>query len=393
MSNPYGVSPSLQSGAHMSITSRLAVALSLTLLPTLSGAQVIDLTINDVGLSIGDSRFVKGIRLNFRDKNLDRVYGINATIWTPYQGGSGDITGLALGLPATGARRIEGAGVGIFGVGVEEDFTGIGLGGLGVGAGGDLRGIMIGGLGAGAGGSITGLTIGGLGAGSGGNVRGITIGGLGAGAGGEIAGIQIGGFGVGGGGGVRGISVGGLGVGGGGDITGFQLGGLGVGGGGRVKGISIGGLGVGGGESITGFQFGGLGVGGGIDVTGISASLVGVGTGGTLRGVAVAGVGVGAPTIRALVIASMAGGHDVRGGVLAPLYFRIESDDDGRGELGIFRGVTISSFNHIKGEQRGLSVGLLNYAWELRGWQVGLINYAANNPPGLRILPLFNREW
>jgi hypothetical protein len=377
----------------MSSRSRFAAALFVALSPTLASAQVIDLTVNDVGLSIGDSRFVRGIRLNFRDKNLDEVQGINATIWTPYEGGGGYISGLALGLPATGARRITGAGIGVFGAGVEEDFTGLGIGGLGVGGGGDLRGIMIGGLGAGAGGSITGITIGGLGAGSGGDVRGITIGGLGAGAGGELVGLSVGGFGVGGGGGIRGISIGGLGVGGGGDVTGFQVGGLGVGGGGRVRGISVGGLGVGGGGGITGFQFGGVGVGGGGDVTGISVSLVGVGSGGTLRGLAIGGVGVGAPRVRAIVISSMAGGHDVQGGILAPLYFRIESEDEGRGDLGRVKGVSVSAFNHIKGEQFGLSIGLLNYAWELRGWQFGLINYAANNPPGLRILPLFNREW
>ena len=206
-------------------------------------------------------------------------------------------------------------------------------------------------------------------------------------------GLSIGGLGVGGGGGIRGISVGGLGVGTGGDATGIQIGGLGVGSGGRVRGISVAGLGVGSGSGLTGFQFGGLGVGGGGDVSGISVSLVGVGTGGTLRGLAVGGVGVGAPYIRALVVGAMAGGHDVKGAVVAPLYFRIESEDEGRGELGRFDGLTISAFNHIKGEQLGFSIGLLNYAWELRGWQFGLINYAASNPRGLRLLPLFNRDW
>ena len=370
----------------------LAIALAL-IVPALANAQSIDLTINDYGLSIGDSRFVRGIRLNFRDKNLESVHGINATIWTPYEGGAGDVTGLALGLPATGARRLTGAGIGIFGVGAEEDFTGIGIGGLGVGAGGDLRGIMLGGLGVGTGGNITGITIGGLGAGSGGNVRGITIGGLGAGAGGEISGLTVGGFGVGGGGGVRGISVGGLGVGGGGDITGFQFGGLGVGGGGQIRGISIAGLGVGGGGGMTGLQIAGVGIGGGGDVRGISIAGIGVGGGGSLRGIAVAGVGVGSPFVRAIVVAPMAGGHDVKGGILAPLYFRIESEDDGDGELGRVDGVNVSAFNHVKGIQRGFAVGVVNYAWVLRGWQFGLINYAADNPPGLRLLPLFNRDW
>src|SRR5687767_10676569 len=60
----------------------------------------LDLMVGDVGLSIGDSRRVKGIRLNFRDTRLDRVDGLNATIWHPDEGGAGDIYGIALGLPS-----------------------------------------------------------------------------------------------------------------------------------------------------------------------------------------------------------------------------------------------------------------------------------------------------
>lgn len=69
----------------------------------------------------------------------------------------------------------------------------------------------------------------------------------------------------------------------------------------------------------------------------------------------------------------------------------VESDDDG--PMGRLRGVTISSFNQVKGEQFGLSIGLVNYAWELNGVQVGLINYARSNRKGLRLLPLFNAEF
>ena len=73
---------------------------------------------------------------------------------------------------------------------------------------------------------------------------------------------------------------------------------------------------------------------------------------------------------------------------------------------GRVKGLTASAFNHIKGEQYGLSLGLVNYAWELHGvqigllnyardlhgWQIGLLNYADNNPGWARLFPLFNRE-
>jgi hypothetical protein len=303
--------------------------LAALLLPCAAAAQSLDLTINNTGLSIGDSRFVRGIRLNFRDRNLERVVGINATIWMPYEDARGGVVqGLALGLPVTGARRIEGVGIGLFGVGAEEEFTGLGIGGFGIGSGGDVRGILIGGFGVGSGGDVTGLTIGGFGAGAGGHVKGITIGGFGAGAGGSVTGIQIGGFGVGSGG----------------DVTGITIGGFGA------------------------------------------------GAGGTLRGLVIGGFGAGAPVIRGIVLGGIgAGGHDVKGGILAPFYFKIESEKNG--SLGRVSGVTLSAFNHVKGEQFGLSLGLLNFAWELNGVQIGLINYAANNPKGLRLLPLFNKNW
>ena len=40
--------------------------------------------------------------------------------------------------------------------------------------------------------------------------------------------------------------------------------------------------------------------------------------------------------------------------------------------------------------QRGLSIGVVNYARRLHGVQLGLVNYARNNPPGLRLLPVLN---
>lgn len=334
------------------IASAIAATLTVSALP----AQSLDLMIGNTGLSIGDSRIVRGIRLNFRDRNMERVDGINATVWSPYEDAwGGDVNGVAIGLPLTGARRISGLGLGILGVSAEEEFTGIGVGGLGVGAGGDASGILIGGFGVGAGGDVRGLTIGGFGAGAGGQVTGVTIGGFGAGAGGGVTGLQIGGFGVGSGGDVRGITIGGFGAGSGGDITGLTVGGFGAGAGGDVSGITLAGLAA--------------------------------GSGGTLRGFAVAGAAAGAERVRGVVVSSVVGGHDVYAGVLAPLYFRLESDEDG--DLGLFRGVSISALNHVKGEQRGLAIGLINHTWELGGVQIGLINCADSNP-GWKCLPLLN---
>src|SRR5438874_1315535 len=113
----------------------------------------LDLTVHDVGIGIGNSKHIDGLRLNFRDVAPFTVHGINVTVWTPaeHEKGSfsGDVTGLALGLPATGAGTLRGVGLG-FGVAVEKTLDGVGIGGLGIGAGGGIEGVAVAGLGVGS---------------------------------------------------------------------------------------------------------------------------------------------------------------------------------------------------------------------------------------------------
>ncbi|MDP2956784.1 MAG: hypothetical protein Q8N53_10205 [Longimicrobiales bacterium] len=113
--------------------------------------------------------------MNFRDRDLELVRGINATLWTPYEDSNGVVKGLALGLPLTGAAEITGLALGA-GIGVNRTFTGIGLAPIGSGAGEGIRGIGVGGVGLGSGGDIEGLMIGGVGLGAGGHdVRGLLV--------------------------------------------------------------------------------------------------------------------------------------------------------------------------------------------------------------------------
>jgi hypothetical protein len=329
----------------------LAAICSLAAVP--SAAQEprsLDLTVNDVGISIGDSRRVVGLRLNFRDRHLEEAVGINATIWTPFEY-TGIVRGLALGLPATGARRIDGIAAGLFGVGVSESVRGLTVAGIGVGAGDEVRGIAISGIGLGAGEGVRGIAIGGIGVGAGGGVRGLTIGGVGVGAGGEASGILVGGVGVG---------VGGV-----------------------LRGLSIAGVGVGAGESVEGVTITGVGTGAGGDVTGLQIAGIGIGSGGTLRWLSIAGIGIGASSIEGIAVAPAVGTHQARALVLAPAYFRIT--DGGR-----VNGVNVSALNDVRGTQQGLAIGIFNYARHLDGLQLGVLNYAANKPRGTRLLPVLN---
>lgn len=320
-------------------------------LPNPTGAQSLDLAVNGVGLSIGDSEEITGVRLNFRDRQMRRVSGINATIWMPYEGHGGDVKGLAVGLPLTGADNIEGIGYGLLGVGANKDLTGIAFGGLGAGAGQDLQGIAFGGLGVGAGRDLTGISFGGLGAGSGRDLLGLSMGGLGAGAGRDAVGVI--------------------------------MGGLGAGAGQDMKGIVLAGMGAGAGRDFVGIAVSGIGAGAGRDFTGISMSGIATGAGGTLKGLHMAGIAVGATTVRGIMVSGFAaGGHDVNAFSFAPGYFHV---DDG----GIQRGVSVSAFNRILGDQNGLTIGIVNWARNLNGFQLGLLNFAGNKDR-MKWMPIIN---
>lgn len=348
---------------------KLLFLAALVLLFNNSFSQGLGIPSKRGGLGFGNLSKFTGIRFNFKDKDVEKINGINTTIWVTkddsYQ--TGTVNGLSLGLPLAMGH---------------ENQNGISIGALGVGTTGNLTGINIGVLGAGAGDNITGLNIGGLGIGSGGDLRGITIGGLGAGSGGDIGGFNFGG----------------LGIGAGGNLSGFTFGGLGVGSGGNVNGITIGGLGVGAGGDLNGFTAALAGIGAGDRIRGITIAGIGVGAGEEVKGITVACIGVGSRKVTGLVIASAVGGIDVKGIMIAPAWFRVgdkHKNDDGTTEVkeGTMTGLSVSAYNSIKGEQRGVAIGIVNYATRVKGIQFGLINIVKENPRGLRVLPIFNTKF
>lgn len=359
-----------------------AAVCSLPAIPGVAAAQSLDLTVNDVGISIGDSRRVTGLRINFRDRRMEEVNGVNITVWSPYRENRGVVHGVALGIPMTGARRIVGVGAGIFGVAVNESLRGIGLGGIGIGAGKNIEGIGIGGIGMGVGENLRGLGIGGIGMGIGQDLRGIGIGGIGVGIGQDLRGAAIGGIGAGIGQNMVGLGIGGIGVGVGENARGILVGGIGTGVGGDMTGLLVAGIGAGAGGDVKGVSIAGIAMGAGGDVTGVQAAGVGIGAGGTLKYLSVAGIGIGAHRIEGVALASAIGAEQTRGLMVAPFYFRIA-------KYGRANGVNISAYNDVRGVQQGLAIGIFNYARTLDGVQIGLLNYAANKRSA-RLLPLFN---
>jgi hypothetical protein len=352
------------------------LSLTLLLLVTshvLTNAQGLGLPSKRGGIGFGNLPHFTGIRFNFKDRGVEKITGINVTVWQSKNEDdqTGTMNGLAIGLPmALGVEDQRGIGLALAGVGARRNLSGINLAGIAVGAGESVRGVNIAGLGIGAGGDLKGINVGGLGAGAGGNAKGLNVGGLGVGAGGNLVGINAGGLGVGAGGSVRG----------------FNFGGLGVGAGENLKGISLSLLGIGAGGVISGIQVAGLGIGGGERVGGLS----------------IAGIGIGSSQVKGIALAPAVGAETVVGFVVAPAYFRVGDEShrkqDEDGELvtdleGSMRGVAVSAFNQIKGDQVGITFGVVNYARRIKGVQFGLINIVRENPKGLRVLPVFNTRF
>ena len=132
--------------------------------PDLSEGSALNLGVGNSGLSIGNSSWWNGVRINFRDRAIRRINGVNLTIW---QSDSrtmefGTVNGLAIGgVPEAG--YLNGVSVGL-GVIAHQRAAGVNLGLLGLITDGEgAWGLNIGGLGAVADGGMNGINVGGLG--------------------------------------------------------------------------------------------------------------------------------------------------------------------------------------------------------------------------------------
>src|SRR5262245_59086563 len=128
-----------------------------------AGHWHVGITYHDYGVTVGNAARTNGLRFNFIDADLDRVNGINVTIWKPSEPLAGTVNGLALGVAGPGAAEFNGVAIGISGVVAERRARGISVGGLGVVSNDRIEGLAIGGLGTVANGDIRGIAIGGLG--------------------------------------------------------------------------------------------------------------------------------------------------------------------------------------------------------------------------------------
>ena len=141
----------MPSHAHASV--RVGVTAAFALCICAAATASVDLTYRRHGLSIGDSARVNGLRLNFTDRNLREVNGINFTLWRDDEEPPNSrvdglaiglfpratrLTGLQLGLASVRGTHVTGIGVAP-GVGADKNLTGV-FAAVGMGAGNDLTG-------------------------------------------------------------------------------------------------------------------------------------------------------------------------------------------------------------------------------------------------------------
>jgi hypothetical protein len=391
------------------------LALALACLASAAGAQAsIDLTVGNTGLAIGDVPRVIGLRLNYTDRRLTRVDGLNVTVG----GGTatGTVNGIELGLLSATLGTANGLVVAPLTLRASQHIRGIAIGGLGVQAGqrgtrasrtggrpetvaipgtGGIEGIAVSGLVVNAGNHLRGVGVAPfiLANATGSRVEGIAVSGLVSAH--SARGIMVGALGT-NSRSTTGITIGGLGVKVDSSLTGIGVGGLAVGNTGtRLRGIALAGVasrfrratgivGTVGATNVT--RVDGLALSGvrtvvtdanGFALAGVLTQVRGRSTGLTFAPIVLAnqlrGVGVGA----------VLGGRDIRGLVFAPVGVSIDS-------TGTLTGVSISAINANRGTQRGLSIGLYNAARNLHGVQLGLINVALNNSGPRRVMPLIN---
>ncbi len=88
----------------------LLAAAALAVIPCLLAAQdsddtdhepghwSLDLPVRGYGISFGNAARFNGLRFNLSDAGLDRINGVNITLWKPGKPVTGTVNGLALGI-------------------------------------------------------------------------------------------------------------------------------------------------------------------------------------------------------------------------------------------------------------------------------------------------------
>ncbi len=235
----------------------------------------LDLTVNNSGISFGNSQSINGIRFNVTDCGIKNINGINITFWKPEESPGSVINGLSFGV-APYADELNGVSIGLASVLAGHGMTGFNLGGLANVSEGNIYGINVGGLALVSKEDISGINFGGLAQVSQNNISGINFAGLALVSQGSLSGINIGGL----------ASVSNK------DILGINFGSLALVSQENIYGINAGGLATVAKENIYGINFGGLAVVSEIEAMGITIGGLAAVANGGFTGINIGGLAI-----------------------------------------------------------------------------------------------------
>lgn len=164
---------------------------------TSSNGNALNFPFKKYGISIGNSIEFNGLRLNFADRNVTRVNGINLTAWMGhYPNNYPIVNGISFGVFPIGSS-MRGINVGLGGlIAPKADLDGISIAGIGGGSGKNNNGLAICGIYMIGGGNVNGLSLSGLVSyldGESSSVSGVTFSGVAVYAGQSVNGISLGG--------------------------------------------------------------------------------------------------------------------------------------------------------------------------------------------------------
>jgi hypothetical protein len=152
---------------------------------SLSNGKALSIPAKKFGISIGNSHEFTGIRMNFADKDVKKINGINLTLWfSKFQNEDAVVNGISFGvIPTAGA--MQPINIGLLGVGTaDHNLNGLSLGGIVIGSGGNINGISVSGI-------IT------MADGENSGISGLALSGIGLGAKRSMNGLMIAGFAIG----------------------------------------------------------------------------------------------------------------------------------------------------------------------------------------------------
>jgi hypothetical protein len=156
---------------------------------TLSNGKALNFPFRKYGISIGNSYEFNGLRINFSDRKVQKINGLNFALWTRFKRDYNNdeiVNGISVGVLTT-AKRMQPVNLFLIGAISSQSLNGLSFGGIGLGSGningicgsgiflrgGNVNGVSFSGFVCYAYNAFNGLSLGGLAVGTNGKINGV----------------------------------------------------------------------------------------------------------------------------------------------------------------------------------------------------------------------------